>query len=157
MIDKATTVTPTYSFAHRWRLQADPEQVYDVLVDVEHYPEWWPEVRAVVSLGEDHALVLCRSRLPLSLWLELRPEVRDREGGELRVSLAGDLEGWSTFTLRRDGDYTDVGYEQRVEVAKPALRLLHPWARPFFRANHGAMMESARTSLTRELAVRSRG
>ena len=41
-----------YSFRDRWHVDAPPARVREVLVDVEHYVDWWPEVVAVAAAGE---------------------------------------------------------------------------------------------------------
>lgn len=45
----------SFSFRAAWHLPAPPEALRDVLVDLERYPEWWPQVVAVASLGPDDA------------------------------------------------------------------------------------------------------
>ena len=59
----------------------------------------------------------------------------------------GDLKGWCSFDLAQDGDDTEVEFRQEVQVTKPWMRLAQPLARPLFRANHAAMMASARRRL----------
>lgn len=140
----------TYRFEERWLLPGDRQAAYDVLVDVEHYPEWWPQIKAVARLGEDHALVVCRSMLPFNLNLELRPTTRDPESGRLEVSIEGDLVGWSRFTLTPQGDELDVHYEQEVETRGHLLEAAR-WFKPLVRANHAAMMRSARRGLERRI------
>ncbi len=145
-----------YRFERRWRVHAARDDVYDVLVDLEHYPRWWPQVRAVVSLGVDHALVVCRSLAPLSLNLELRPVTRDRERGRLEVSIDGDLVGFSRFTLSplggQLGGQVEVAYEQEVEARR---RLLDAgrWARPLVVANHSWMMRAGERGLAGALTA----
>ena len=51
--------------------------MHDVLVDLEFYADWWPQVRAVAKIDDDHALVVCRSSLPYDLELELSAVSRD--------------------------------------------------------------------------------
>ena len=134
----------SFRFEHRWLLDASREAAYDVLVDLERYPEWWPQISAVVKLGEDHGLVLCRSLLPFTLHLELRPEVRDPENGVLQVSIEGDLQGWSRFTLTPTPAGLDVHYEQEVETRR-ALLAATRFVRRVVRANHTWMMRGCRT------------
>ena len=50
-------------------------RVHEVLLDLEHYVDWWPQVRAVASAGPDDALVVCRSLLPYDLELHLQQHV----------------------------------------------------------------------------------
>lgn len=138
----------TYRFESRWLLPTTPRAAYDVLVDLERYPLWWPQIKAVARLGDQHALVVCRSVLPFTLHLELRATVRDEPAGVLQVSIAGDLEGWSRFTLSRTVEGVRVHYEQEVLTRSPVLDLPR-WARPLVRANHAWMMRSARIGLVR--------
>lgn len=135
----------TFSFEHHWVLPLRQQQVYDVLVDVEHYPRWWPQIRAVAALGPDRALVACRSVLPFTLHLELSPVVRDPGRGLLEVAIDGDLQGWSRFTLTPTDAGLDIRYEQEVRTRGrlDATR----WVRPVVRANHAWMMRSARRGL----------
>lgn len=90
----------TYSFAEDWTVARPRGELYDVLVDVERYPTWWPQIRAVAKLDQDVALVACRSLLPYTLHLELRPVRRERDTGVLVAELNGDLVGrcWSPTT-----------------------------------------------------------
>jgi len=141
-----------YRFETRWLLEASRESAYDVLVDLEHYPRWWPQIRAVVKLGDDHALVACRSVLPFTLHLELRPVVRDPEAGVLEVSIDGDLVGFSRFTLTPTAGGIDARYEQEVETRTRMLDATR-WVRPTVRANHAWMMRSARLGLTARLSA----
>lgn len=134
-----------YAFEHRWLLPLRKQDVYDVLVDLERYPEWWPEIRAVAALGPDRALVACRSLLPFTLHLELRPVVRDPDRGVLEVAIDGDLKGWSRFTLTGTDAGLEVLYEQRV-LTRGRLDATR-WVRPVVRANHAWMMRSARRGL----------
>ena len=93
-----------------------------MLVDLEHYAAWWPQVQAVVKLGEDDARVLCRSALPYALDLVLHAEVRDLD--HLETTVGGDLEGevrWRLTDLGRAGARLD--FEQDVHVTGRFLRL----------------------------------
>lgn len=143
-----------YRFEERWLLDTTRQAAYDVLVDVAMYPKWWRHVRAVAKLGEDHALVVCRSVLPFDLHLELRPVVRDPLEGVLEVSIDGDLDGWSRFTLTPGDDGLDVHYVQEVVTRGPLLDTTR-FVRPLARANHAWMMRSARRGLSARVGVRT--
>ena len=136
-----------FSFRHEWQVGAPVDRVAEVLVDLEYYPEWWPQVLAVAKIDDDTARVLCRSRLPYTLDLVL--SARERGTTRLRVDLDGDLVGWSTFDLTPSADGTRVGYRQQVAVANPWLGRLARLGGPVLRWNHARMMAGCREGLAR--------
>lgn len=138
----------TYTFRSEWTLPGRPVELYDVLEDVASYPTWWPQVRAVAAVGEEAALVACRSFLPYTLHVELRPRVRDRAGGVLEAALGGDLVGHGRWQLRADPEgRTRVRYDQTVRTSTRLLRAASRVARPALEANHAWMMRGALTGL----------
>lgn len=139
----------TYTFRSEWTLPGRPAELYDVLEDVAAYPTWWPQVRAVAAVEEEAALVACRSLLPYTLHVELRPRVRDREGGVLEAALDGDLVGHSRWRLTPDTARggTRLRYDQQVTTPSPLLRAASRVARPLLEANHAWMMRGALTGL----------
>lgn len=144
-----------FRFDHEWAVPAQTLRTYDVLVDLESYPVWWRQVRAVGKLSADRGLVVCRSLLPYALTLELRAVRRDRDAGILAVEIGGDLHGWSRFTLQATGsgqsESTTVRYEQEVETCVGVLGLVPD---SVLRANHVWMMRGAWRGLRAELAGR---
>lgn len=130
-------VVAVFRFSGRWELPAPPAAVHAVLVDLEHYPDWWPQVVAVASLGPDDARVLCRSALPYTLDLVLHAVSRDPE--RLEVAVGGDLEGSVAFTLSEQAGGTRLELSQEVSV-DGALGLASYVARPLLRWNHRRMM-----------------
>src|SRR3954449_10756385 len=99
-----------YAFRHHTTVAAEPGVVHDVLVDLEHYVDWWPQVRAVASLGPDDALVVCRSLLPYDLELALHAE--SREPGSLRVRIDGPIRGSASWRLTALPGGTRLEFEQ---------------------------------------------
>ena len=141
-----------YDFAERWTVPAPPELVRDVLVDLEHYPAWWPQVVAVAKLGEDDAIVLCRSALPYTL--ELRLHAVSRELPTIAVAIGGHLRGQVRWTLTPydDGHGTVLVWEQRVTV-NGWLAPLTAVARPLLRWNHARMMAGGLAGLRARLGA----
>ena len=136
-----------FRFRHWWDVAAPPERVAEVLLDLEHYPEWWRQVLAVAKIDDDTARVLCRSTLPYTLDLVLT--ARERGPERLRVDLDGDLAGWSTFDLRASGAGTAIDYRQEVSLTSPWLARAARLGEPVLRWNHARMMAGCRDGLAR--------
>jgi len=78
-----------FEFRESWTVAAPRDRVHALLIDLEHYPDWWPQVCAVAKVDDDHAWVLCRSRLPYTLDVLLTAV--HREPGLLETAIGGDL------------------------------------------------------------------
>jgi Polyketide cyclase / dehydrase and lipid transport len=140
-----------FGFSNSFTLEAPLSRVHDVLLDLERYSEWWPQVRAVGKLDDDHALVVCRSRLPYDLDLVLTAVSRDPR--ELQVGIDGPISGWARFRLdegprrssgtsrRSSGvETTDVRFDQEVRADAPSFVVASYLAKPLLRWNHDQMM-----------------
>lgn len=138
----------SYSFAASWVTPAPVEDVAATVTDLEHYPEWWPQVRAVAKLGPDTARVLCRSALPYTLDLVL--DAVSRQAPVLEVAVRGDLDGWVRWTLTSVDGGTRTDFTQEVEV-RGALGAASLLARPLLRWNHHRMMAGCERGLRRRL------
>lgn len=134
-----------YAFDHVTEVPVGPDRVRAVLVDLEHYVDWWPQVRAVASLGPDDALVVCRSRLPYDLELTLHAE--SREGDVLRVAIDGPIAGYAQWRLVGNGERTRLEFEQRVRAVDRMFVLASYVAKPLLAWNHEQMMRGAETGL----------
>jgi hypothetical protein len=142
-------MSPTFAFRDSWAIAAAPGAVHDVLVDLEHYPSWWPQVLAVASLGPDDARVLCRSRLPYTLDLVLHAV--NRSPGVLEVGVSGDLCGRVRFDLTPVGTGTVLDFAQEVRV--PGwLGVASYVLGPVLRWNHDRMMRGCVAGLRSRLA-----
>lgn len=137
-----------YAFTGSWHVDAPISRVQEVLVDLERYPEWWPQVLAVASLGADDARVLCRSMLPYTLDLVLHA-VR-REPARLEVRIRGDLDGTATWRLTDLGHRTRLDFLQEVTVGG-WLAALSPAVRPVLSWNHSRMMRGCVAGLRARL------
>jgi hypothetical protein len=141
----------SYHFSQAVTVDAARERVHELLLDLEHYVEWWPQVRAVASLGPDDALLVCRSLLPYDL--EVRLHAVSRAPTRLEVAVSGPLDGWVRWSLTADGPArTLIRMEQQVRVGARPLVLGSYVAKPLLRANHAWMMRGARRGMRRRLA-----
>jgi carbon monoxide dehydrogenase subunit G len=142
-------VSRTFEFGGTWEVAAPVSAVHDALVDLEHYPAWWPQVVAVASLGPDDARVLCRSALPYTLDLVLHAASRSSE--HLRVDVAGDLHGTVAFDLTPTPTGTRLDLTQSVRVSGAFAAAAYV-AAPLLRWNHDRMMRGCITGLRTRLA-----
>ncbi|WP_246051003.1 SRPBCC family protein [Nocardioides guangzhouensis] len=126
-------------------MAAEPRRVRDVLVDLERYPRWWREVRAVARLSDDDALVVCRSALPYDL--ELHLHAVHRHDDLLETGIDGDLVGHARYRISPHGAGTRLHFEQDVDVSGRLLGLASRLARPVLVWNHDRMMRSCLSGL----------
>lgn len=133
-----------YTFHDTWSVAAAPETVRDLVVDLEHYPRWWPQIVAVASLGADDARVLCRSTLPYTLDLVLHAVTRELP--VLEVEVTGDLTGTVRFRVTPEAGGTRLEFEQQVGTAG-LLGLASSVARPVLAWNHDRMMRGCRDGM----------
>ncbi len=135
-----------YRFSRTFALAAPREEVHSVLVDLEHYSGWWPQVRAVARLDDDRALVVARAALPYSMELELTAVDRSLE--RLEVSIDGPITGWARFDLTEPAPgCTRLLYEQEVCARGRLLAAASYVARPVLAWNHQRMMAGAERGL----------
>lgn len=140
----------SFEFSDSWVVPASVEDVAAVLVDLERYPRWWPQVRAVASLGPDTAWVCCRSALPFTLDLVL--DAVSRTPPVVEVAISGDLDGFARFALASVAGGTRLEFRQEVTVRGP-LAWASYVARPVLTWNHGRMMTGCREGMRREVAA----
>jgi hypothetical protein len=129
-----------YRFRSVWTLAAPVGDVFQAVTDPGTYPLWWPDIHGVGRVDDDTAEVVCRSVLPYALVFRLHRAVQDESAGLLRVGMTGDLEGVCSSVVEHRPGAARLEIVQDVMVNKSLLRLLSPVARPFFKANHAAMM-----------------
>lgn len=142
-------VSREFRFSASWVVAAPVAQVASVLVDLERYPEWWPQVRAVARLGPDTARVLCRSVLPYTLDLVL--DSVSQEPPVLEVAVGGDLDGFVRWTLTEHAGGTRMDYTQQVTVRGRWLALASYGGRPLLAWNHRRMMDGCERGLRERL------
>ncbi|WP_068263842.1 SRPBCC family protein [Janibacter limosus] len=142
--------TQRFAFHHEWSLPGPAEPVVAALVDIEHYPRWWSQVRSVEALDDRSGRARIRSLLPVTLHLVLTRQIEDREGGRLRVAVDGDLTGWAQWSIVTGGGTTTAIFDQEVRVAARLSRAA-TLAPAVLRANHAWMMRQGRHGLAQEI------
>ncbi|KAB2811854.1 SRPBCC family protein [Pimelobacter simplex] len=140
----------SFEFTETWVVPAPAAAVAEVLTDLEHYPRWWPQVRAVARLGPDTAWVCCRSTLPYTLDLVL--DAVSRTPPVVEVAVSGDLDGFARFTLVPVVGGTRLDFRQEVRV-RGALAAASYVGRAVLVWNHRRMMAGCRAGLTARLSA----
>jgi hypothetical protein len=139
-----------YEFSSSFNLAAPRKRVHEVLLDLELYGDWWPQVRGVGKIDDDRALVVCRSALPYSLELQLTKvsEALDL----LEVSIDGPIRGWARYRLAEDGPHaTSLRFEQEVYAEARMMALASYVVKPLLTWNHHRMMAGAEQGLRAKL------
>ncbi|MCA1845399.1 MAG: polyketide cyclase [Actinobacteria bacterium] len=136
-----------YRFRSVWTLDCHPTDAYLALCRLDSYPQWWPEVREAHRLDGGRVELRCRSLLPYDLRFVVEQGVVDPAVGLVEAGLAGDLEGFSRWTVTAAAAGSQAVFEEEVVTNKGALNRLAPVARPAFRANHALMMRHGQAGL----------
>jgi hypothetical protein len=148
-----------YRFLTTWVLDAPREEVWEVLYEIERWPEWWRGVEVVEKLehGDDEGIGSLyrhrwRSVLPYTVRFDMRTTRIDRPlvlEGEARGELAG-RGCWRLY----EGEATAVTYEWDVRTTRPWMNLLAPIGRPVFVWSHDVVMRWGGESLAERLGAR---
>ena len=150
--------TNDYVFITHWRVRGNTERVYDLLVDIDEYPRWWPEVYLRVEplsqtrtgLGAKSKL-LTKGKLPYQLrWQAEIVEARRPINFTIRAT--GDFDGRGIWSLEQSGSEVAITFDWRLRAEKPLLRRLSFIFKPLFRWNHRWAMARGEEGLRRELA-----
>lgn len=141
-----------YVFGHRSHVAASPALVREAILDIEHYPRWWRQVRAVASLGPDTALVVVRAALPYDVEVTLDAVTRGPERLEVRIS--GAMDGYAAWTIAPEDRGTRLAYEQVVDV-NGVLAAASYAVKPLLAWNHAVMMRGFDRGIGAEVSARA--
>lgn len=142
-----------------WRIDAPLPQVYDVIHDSMHWPEWWSGAKKVeqTAAGEGNGINSVRryswqGDLPYPLVFEVRA-TRIEALVAIEGDTRGDLEGTGRWRFAANGEGCIVHFEWHVRSTRWWMNLLAPLARPLFIRNHGRIMKQGGEGLARRLGV----
>ena len=148
-----------YRFLTTWLLDAPREAVWEVVHDVERWPDWWRGVEHVSKLrdgGENGLGSLFaqrwRSALPYTVSFEIETTGLERPL-VLEGRATGELEGVGRWRFH-EGAATAVTYEWDVQTTRPWMNAVAPFGRPIFVWSHNLVMAWGGQSLARRLGVR---
>ena len=142
-----------YHFRTDWPFKAPLATVWAVVLDVEHYPGWWPNFRRVKVVRGDGkspgSVIECevRGSLPYSLNYALEV-IKSDPMRSIDLRSTGDLVGtgrWE-FAERAPRD-TLATYFWDVGTTNPILNLVAPLARGLLARNHERVMAKGYAAL----------
>jgi uncharacterized protein YndB with AHSA1/START domain len=150
-----------YEFETKWRVHAPVEQVWQVILDSETWPDWWKGVLAVEVLerGDEQgqggrARYVWKGALPYKLAFASVQTVFEPPY-RLGIEAAGELQGQGLWHLTAESPtVTHVRYDWHVETTKAWMNLMAPLARPLFDWNHDVIMRWGAEGLARRLGVK---
>lgn len=146
-----------------WELNATQEDVWQVLVAPESWPDWWPTVKRVELLdpGDADGIGAVRrmtwsTALPYDIAFETTT-TRLEPMTLIEARAKGELDGVGLWTLASEGDRCTIRYDWIVEVTKPWMVRLAFLLKPVFAWNHHYVMERGKQGLVAFLAGRRAG
>jgi hypothetical protein len=138
--------THRFDLITEWHLDDPIESVWLLLTAIENWPLWWRAVKRVEPLepGDANGLgalhrMTWKTALPYQLTFDMRM-TRVEPMSVLEGRASGELDGVGLWTLRSDGDGTNVRYDWNIEITRPWMRASAPLLRPVFTWNHNVVM-----------------
>jgi hypothetical protein len=146
----------------RWRLNCSAEMAWNLLTNLENWPQWWPQVkhvrllhRAPIGQTGTHVAMTWRSMLGYGFTIDVVNTRRERSSDghcEIEGRSEGDLLGRGLWVLEpASAREVDVTYRYEVELNKPWMRALAPVLRAVFAWNHFAVMRSGARGMAAHL------
>jgi hypothetical protein len=154
----------------RWHLDCTIEAAWQHISQVREWPKWWPNVRAVLTVGVDQDAAradgLCVPRVGSQAWIDWRTRLgyglrmhvtttRVAAPFELEGVADGDLDGVGLWVLESQGDKgVVITYRWDVHLNRAWMRLTAPVLRPLFAWNHFAVMREGAKAMARDIGCR---
>ena len=145
-------MSEAYHFVTEWRFKAPLARTWSVVLDIQHYPEWWKNFRRVRLVQGDGksigSIVWCevRGSLPYSLRYSL--EVLEvTEYRHLLLRSTGDLVGTGRWAFSEADGATEATYYWHVATRNPILNLIAPLAKSLLARNHQQVMANGYAAL----------
>ncbi len=135
-----------FAFDQQWRFAVSPTELWSAIGDIEHYPTWWPWLRAFDTGGggiEPGTRARCTVRGPLPYQLGFTVTLDDVEPAALVVArVEGDLHGPARLEIQPDGEMTVARLVWAVELRDPVLRTAARVARPLMEWGHDWVVDN---------------
>ena len=129
-----------YHFVTRWRVEATPAEVYEIIDQPCELVRWWPSVYLDVQelpppAGDTRKVYkrYTKGWLPYTLRWSFRTTQKEPPH-RLVLEAWGDFVGWGEWTFTADGRFVDVVYddpdnlyhrEERIQMSGPSRLPVH--------------------------------
>lgn len=143
-----------YCFVTRWRFAASAADLYDLISETKHYPEWWrgPKLRVrEIVCGEDSGagkITEFELKGLLPIWLRWQLHCTEAIKPRLiRGESTGDFVGSALWEFKESDGYTEVIFEWRIRCEHRLIKKFSWLLRPFFSLHHHWVMRTWKRSL----------
>lgn len=146
---------PVIDYRHGFQFGLAPEQLWELLEEVDQFERWWPWLsqcelegdgltRGSVLRGVISPPVPYRMRISI----ELGECVPSRS---IDAAVGGDLKGVACLLLRPEGDGTWAEVAWTVEMQQPAMRLASRFGHPLLRRAHDLVVAATVAGFRRRI------
>lgn len=152
-----------YHFVTKWLFEAPIDAVWQVVIDAENYPKWWPSVVKAKVVGSPQLRIgqkvdfAVKGSLPYVL--NYQTELTAFEELKLMaVKSSGDLVGTGKWVLEEQGNQTLAIYYWDVGTAKKWMNFLARFAfvKKLMADNHELVMDAGYEGFKKRLVELSR-
>jgi hypothetical protein len=160
LLDVDLVAANDYVFISHWRVPGAIQRAYEILIDIENYPRWWPQVylhveplTALSKNAGDRVRLLTRGKLPYKIrWEAEVTGTNPPHSFSIRAS--GDFDGRGIWSLQQQGSDVVLTFDWRLRAEKPLLRRLSFIFKPLFKWNHHWAMARGEEGLILEVSRR---
>lgn len=149
-----------YHFATKWLFEAPIEAVWQIVIDAENYPKWWPNVVKANVIGSPQVKIgqkvdfAVKGKLPYVLNYQTELTAFE-EPTLMAVNSSGDLVGTGKWVLERQGQQTLATYYWDVGTAKKWMNFLAGFAfvKKLLADNHEFVMDAGYEGFKKRLVA----
>ena len=147
-----------YRFEEEWMFEAPVEKVWDQMVHVDEWPEWWKGLEVSDSV-DDLPVIMAGKRYrtrwkgPFPYRLEVHAVIKNASPhASISADIHGDIKGICTCHIEKNQLGTRVLFSLDVRTAAPWMTLLSPFLKGYFSKNHNRLMAKGMQGFTQHLA-----
>ena len=149
-----------FSFEDEWVIGVSVDTVWEGMVQVESWPEWWDGLELSTStdglpvgMAGKHYQTRWKGTLPYGL--DVHAVIREaHEGSSISADIHGDIEGVCACRIEESPQGTRGIFSLDVRTANPWMTLLSPVLKGYFSENHKQIMAKGMHGFTRFLERR---